>query len=217
MKSGIAESIDVQSKIGMVILAAGASVRMGRPKQVLPYRGQTLIRWAVGTALASVCHPVVVVIGAHAELMKKELECLPVSIAENSEWNCGISSSIRLGVQTLAASGREVDAAVIMLCDQPFVTVGVVNALVETRRMTGKMIVASAYGEARGVPALFSKELFGEITALKGNEGAKQVIAKHADDVATVCFPEGAVDIDTPQEYETLKRRHLIRGSHSVK
>jgi molybdenum cofactor cytidylyltransferase len=64
--------------------------------------------------------------------------------------------------------------------------------------MTGKMIVASAYGEARGVPALFSKELFGEITALKRNEGAKQLIAKHADDVATVCFPEGAVDVDTP-------------------
>jgi molybdenum cofactor cytidylyltransferase len=145
----------------------------------------------------------VVVIGAHAELMKKELECLPVSIAENSEWNSGISSSIRLGIQTLAG---EVDGAVIMLCDQPFVTVSVVNALVETRRMTGKMIVASAYEEARGVPALFSKELFGEITALKGNEGAKQVIAKHADDVATVCFPEGAVDVDTPQEYETLEK-----------
>ena len=206
MKPGIAESVDAQSKIGVVILAAGASLRMGRPKQVLPYRGQTLIRRAVGTALASACHPVVVVIGAHAELMKKELECLPVSVVDNSEWNKGISSSIRIGVQTLAASGGEVDGAVIMLCDQPFVTVGVVNALVETRRKTGKMIVASAYGEARGVPALFSKELFGEITALKGNEGAKQVIANHDDDVATVCFPEGAVDVDTPEEYETLEK-----------
>jgi molybdenum cofactor cytidylyltransferase len=113
---------------------------------------------------------------------------------------------IRIGVQTLAAISREMDGAVIMVCDQPFVTVGVVNALVETRRMTGEMVVASVYVEARGVPALFSKELFGEIAALKGNEGAKQVIAKHADDVASVCFPEGAVDVDTPQEYETLEK-----------
>jgi len=205
MKLRIAESVEAQSKTGVVILAAGSSVRMGRPKQLLTYRGQTLIRWAVGTALASVCHPIVVVTGAHAELVKKELKYLPVSVADNIEWNKGMSSSIRTGVQALAASGGEIDGAVIMLCDQPFVTAGVVNALVETRRRTGKMIVASAYGEARGVPALFGRELFAEMTALEGNGGAKQVIANHPDDVAAVCFPEGAVDVDTPRDYEMLE------------
>ena len=77
MRLTTAQSVDAQSKIGAVILAAGASARMGRPKQLLLYRGQTLIQWAVESALDSVCCPTVVVIGAHAELLKKELEHLP--------------------------------------------------------------------------------------------------------------------------------------------
>jgi molybdenum cofactor cytidylyltransferase len=205
MRLTTAKSVDAQSKIGVVILAAGASARMGRPKQLLLYRGQTLIRWAVESALASVCRPIVVVIGAHAELLKKELLHLPVLVADNGEWQKGMSSSIRIGIETLVTSGEELEGAVIMLCDQPFVTAGVVNALVEARRKTGKMIVASAYGEARGVPAFFSRQFFPEITALKANEGARQVIANHPDDVATISFAEGAIDVDTPRDYEMLE------------
>ncbi len=205
MKLGIAESVNPQSRTGLVILAAGASTRMGRPKQLLVYRGQTLIRRAVESALTSVCRPIVVVIGAHAELVKNELEHLPVLVADNAEWQQGMSSSIRIGVETLITCGEEMEGAVIMLCDQPFVTAGVVNALVEARRKTGKMIVASAYGETRGVPAFFIRRFFPEITALKANEGARQVIANHPDDVATIIFAEGAIDVDTPQDYERLE------------
>jgi len=205
MKLGVPESPDAQSKVGLVILAAGASVRMGRPKQLLLYRGRTLIRWAVETALASVCHPVVVVTGAHAELVKNELKHLPVLVADNGEWEKGMSSSIRIGTETLVATNGDLDGAVVMLCDQPFVTAAVVNALVEARFKTGKRIVASAYGEARGVPAFFGRQLFPEITALEANSGARQVIANHPDDVATVCFAEGAVDVDTPRDYEMLE------------
>ncbi len=220
MKFGIAESVGAQSKIGVLILAAGASARMGRPKQLLLYRGQTLIRWAVESALASVCRPIVVVVGAQAELVKNELEHLPVLVADNGEWQKGMSSSIRIGIETLVTCGVEMEGAVIMLCDQPFVTTGLVNALIETRRKTGKMIVASEYGETRGVPAFFSRQLFSELTALEGNEGARQVIANHPDVVATVCFAEGVVDVDTPQDYELLqtivyeerKRSHSRRG-----
>src|SRR5260370_1586673 len=220
MKFGIAESVGAQSKIGVLILAAGASARMGRPKQLLLYRGQSLIRWAVESALASVCRPIVVVVGAQGELVKNELEHLPVLVADNGEWQKGMSWSIRIGIETLVTCGVEMEGAVIMLCDQPFVTTGLVNALIETRRKTGKMIVASEYGETRGVPAFFSRQLFSELTALEGNEGARQVIANHPDDVATVCFAEGVVDVDTPQDYELLqtivyaerKRSHSRRG-----
>jgi molybdenum cofactor cytidylyltransferase len=205
MKLGTTESVDAQSKIGVVILAAGASVRMGRPKQLLLYRGQTLIRWAVETALASVCHPIVVVTGAHAELVKNELKHLPILVVDNGEWEKGMSSSIRIGIETLVATNGELDGAVVMLCDQPFVTAAVVNALVEARFKTGKSIVASAYGETRGVPAFFSRQLFPEITALEANSGARQVIANHPDDVASVCFAEGVVDVDTPRDYEMLE------------
>ncbi len=200
------------SKIGMMILAAGASTRMGKPKQLLLHRGQTLLRSAVETAVASVCRPTVVVIGAHAELVKKELEHLPILVVENREWEKGMSSSIRIGLDALVHTGAELDGVVIVLCDQPFVTADVLDGLIRAHRKTGQMIVASAYSEARGVPALFARELFGEIGALEGNEGARQVIANHPDDVATVYFPEGAVDVDTPGDYEALSQRKPLVG-----
>jgi molybdenum cofactor cytidylyltransferase len=178
---------------------------MGTPKQLLLHEGQTLLRRAAETALASSCHPVVVVLGAQAEQVQVELDRLPVLIVENRRWEEGMSSSIRVGVEALVAEDEEVDGAVIMLCDQPFVTVGVINELVETHRQTGKPIVASEYGKACGVPALFSNELFVEIAALKGSQGAKQIIANHPRDLATVSFPEGAVDVDTPKDYEQLR------------
>lgn len=205
MTPGITDSVDAQPKIGVVILAAGASTRMGRPKQLLLHRGQTLLRRAVETTLASRCRPVVVVIGAHADQVKQELEHLPVLVAENRNWEEGMSSSIRSGLEKLVADAGEIDGAVIMLCDQPFVTTAVIDELVDQRRETGKLIIASAYQDIRGVPALFGKELFEEIAGLEGNEGAKQLIAKHPEEVATVCFPEAVVDVDTPRDYELLE------------
>jgi molybdenum cofactor cytidylyltransferase len=196
---------DSEAKIGVMILAAGASTRMGRPKQLLLHRGRSLLRWAVEAAPASVCGPVVVVIGAYAELLKNELETLPILVADNREWEKGMSSSIRIGLETLLTSVGEMEGAVIMLCDQPFVAADVVNGLVEARRKTGKNIVASLYREARGVPAFFSSELFAEISRLEANEGARQVIADHPDEVTAVPFPEGAVDVDTPEDYEMLE------------
>lgn len=197
--------MDAQAKIGVVILAAGASTRMGKPKQLLLHRGRTLLRRAVETALASICYPVVVVVGAHAELLRKEVADLPVSVVENREWEKGMSSSIRTGLHELMMTQPEIDAVVVMLADQPLVTAALINQLVDVRRNTGKRIVASAYGTVLGVPALFSRELFAEITALNANEGARQVIANHPDDVASVCFPEAAVDVDTPEDYELLE------------
>jgi molybdenum cofactor cytidylyltransferase len=195
------------SKIGIMILAAGASTRMGKPKQLLLHRGQTLLRSAVETAIASVCRPIVVMIGAHAELLKEELEHLPILVVENREWEKGMSSSIRIGLDAFVDTYAELDGVVITLCDQPLVTPRVINSLVEAHGKTGQMIIASAYGEARGVPALFARELFGEILALEGNEGARQVIANHSDEVATIYFPEGAVDVDTQRDYESLSER----------
>ena len=205
MKHGTTEPLATQAKIGVIILAAGASTRMGQPKQLLLHRGQTLLRRAVDTALGSMCHAVVVVIGAHAELLRKEIEELPVSVAENRNWANGMSSSIQTGLRELMMTHSEIDAAVVMLADQPLVTATLINQLVDVRRNTGKGIVASAYGIVLGVPALFSREFFAEITALNANEGARQVIASHPDDVAVVCFPKAAVDVDTPRDYELLQ------------
>jgi molybdenum cofactor cytidylyltransferase len=179
--------------VGLIILAAGGSTRLGSPKQLLRYDGQTLIRRAVTAAVGSNCDRVVVVIGSRAEDMKRELEGLPVSIVENPEWQSGMSSSIRAGLSEIISD----DAVLIMLCDQPFVTADVLDNLIDTYHKTGMPIVASDYGATRGVPALFSKELFTELTSLTADEGARRIIAKHPEMVATIAFADGVIDIDT--------------------
>lgn len=193
------------SPIGLMILAAGASTRMGTPKQLLAYRGCTLIRHMAEVAIASVCQPIAIVLGANAEQIKPEISQLPIPIVENKQWAEGMSASIRVGLEALLAVNQNLDAVVIALCDQPFVSSQTLNQLVEAYRFTGKLIIASEYSGTFGVPALFSRTWFSEIMALKSNEGAKQIIRKHINKVFSVPFSEGAIDIDTPNDYEQLQ------------
>ena len=177
---------------------------MGQPKQLLVYEGQTLVRRAAETALASVCGPVVVVLGANAVAVGNELE-LPLIVTRNGEWETGMASSLRAGLEAVLAADGGVEGVVVMLCDQPFVNAELIDTLIELRRETRKTIVATEYSDARGVPALFARELFGEIGRLNGHEGARQIIRNHADDTAVVPFAGAAIDIDTQQDYETLR------------
>jgi molybdenum cofactor cytidylyltransferase len=201
------EQFGSQPRIGVVVLAAGASTRMGiaaTPKQLLVYEGQTLMRRAAETALASVCRPVVVVLGANAVPVGNELE-LPVIVTRNREWETGMASSIRAGLEALLAAAAGVDGFVVTLCDQPFVNAELIDTLFERHRETGKTIVATEYGDACGVPALFARELFAEIGRLKGHEGARQIIRNHRDDTVVVPFAGAEIDIDTRQDYEALR------------
>lgn len=192
-------------KTGVIVLAAGGSSRMGSPKQLLRYRGQSLIRRAAETALESICDRVVVVIGNEAQRVKNELDALPVSVIENQNWRTGMSSSIRAGLEEL--SKDDLDAVVLMLCDQPFVTGGVLNNLVATHLRTSKPIVASSYENTQGAPALFTRELFTELRSLTADEGARRIILKYQQSVAAVAFQQGAFDVDTPHEYEVIAAR----------
>ena len=188
--------------VGVIILAAGGSTRLGSPKQLLRCGGETLIRRAANAAIESSCDRVVVVIGSRAEDVKRELEGLAVSIVENTEWQSGMSSSIRAGLSEVIDD----DTVVIMLCDQPFVTAAVLDELIDTHNKTHKPIVASDYGDVRGVPALFSKELFGELASLTADEGARRIIAKHPEMVATIAFAEGVIDVDTNEQLDRITR-----------
>src|SRR5258708_39740897 len=117
------------SDIAIMILAAGGSARMGEPKQLLPYRGSTLIRHAAETAVASGCRPVIVVLGAHADRLAAEVSELAVSVAINEQWASGIGSSIRCGIEHLTAIAPAAQAVVITLCDQPLVSAGIIRHL----------------------------------------------------------------------------------------
>ena len=190
--------------IGIVILAAGASTRMGTPKQLLRYQERSLLHHTVEIAIASICRPIVVVLGAYAQLIQPEISQFPIQIVENLQWNQGMSSSIRVGIGKLRTSNPEVEAVIITLCDQPFISTEIINQLALTYRSTNQPIVACEYAQTLGVPALFSDRLFSELMTLKSSEGAKQVIKKHSQEVFIISFPEGATDIDTPKEYAEL-------------
>ena len=191
-------------RVGAVILAAGSSSRMGRPKQTLQFQGESLIRRAALAALGAGCHPVVVVTGANAELMRSQLDGLDVCEVLNTLWETGMASSIRVGVKGLVGADADAEAAVVMLCDQPHVTAHVISDIIAAHRTTGRTIVASTYGGNFGVPALFSREFFAELERLEGAAGAKQIIYRHASLAHFLPFPDGEVDVDTPDDFSRL-------------
>jgi molybdenum cofactor cytidylyltransferase len=197
---------------GAVVLAAGASTRMGEPKQLLRLDGRTLLRRTVDTLLASPAWPVVVVLGAHMETIRPEVARLPVLIVENREWVEGLASSIRTGVSVLETFSLSIEAALLVLCDQPNLSPDAITRLIETHHRTGKSIVAAGYAcpeRGRGAgppgpPALFARSHFHELMELRGAGGARPLLARHAELLATVDLPELATDLDTPADYRTF-------------
>jgi molybdenum cofactor cytidylyltransferase len=124
--------------------------------------------------------------------------------ANNPEWESGIGSSIRAGIQAVVEANDKVTALVLMLCDQPFVTSDVLRGLITAHRETGREIVASSYGVTIGVPALFGKPLFAELVRLESGAGAKRIIRRHLPQVHLLPFPQGEVDLDTPADFARL-------------
>jgi molybdenum cofactor cytidylyltransferase len=177
---------------------------MGSPKQILQYRGKSLLRRAVLAALGARCHPVIVVTGANAELSRCELDALDVREAFNSCWETGMASSVRAGIEGLVSMDAEVAAAVLLLCDQPYVTSDVIASLLAAHHATRRPVVASTYGGSFGVPALFSRMLFTELTELKGISGAKEIITRHASEAEFLHFQKGEVDVDTRDDFSRL-------------
>lgn len=193
---------DDSPKIGAILLAAGGSSRLGRPKQLVEFQGKTLIRRAAEMLVASVCSPVVVVLGAEIARCSDELAGLDISICINENWGDGISSSIKTGLRDLLELQPDVDAAVIALCDQPFVIDKDLNLLCETFLTAGLPIVAARYGETIGVPALFASEMFDELFSLEGDEGARKLIRRHVDTTSTVEIGRAKFDIDTRDDLQ---------------
>ncbi len=192
------------ASVGLILLAAGESRRMGSPKQLLPFRGRSLLRHAAETALASRCRPVIVVLGAHGDRLREEIGDLPLTAVENPCWVEGMGSSIRTGVAALEAISENVEAAVLMLCDQPLISPQILNDLIATYNKAKPLAVASEYGGTLGVPALFSRTLFPELKSLESATGAKQVLKRHLKDVFSLAVPAGALDVDTPEAYAAL-------------
>ena len=190
-----------EKQVAILLLAAGPSRRLGTPKQMLPYKNRSLLRYITEIAVASKACRTCVVLGAEASRLEKEIAGLPIESVYNPEWKNGLGSSIRSGV---AAMPGVVDAILIMLCDQPLVSAELLDEIIGAYRSSGKPIVACEYGGHLGVPALFDRSLLSELAGLGGDRGARQIIAAHSAEAYKIAFPEGAVDIDTMNDYQSL-------------
>jgi molybdenum cofactor cytidylyltransferase len=194
-------------KIGAVVLAAGASTRMGAPKQLIEIDGKTMVRRAAESAVGADCQPVVVVLGAHFELVRERLAEMPVVIVENAHWRHGMASSIRAGLNEALRAEPELPAVMITLCDQPLVGGADLIRLVELFRESGKPVAAARYAGGVGVPAIFSRALFEELLGLEGDAGARRVISAHADEAVSLDMPSAAIDLDTPLDVESYSAK----------
>jgi molybdenum cofactor cytidylyltransferase len=195
----------VSAELAAVVLAAGLSRRMGRAKLLLIVEGRAVVRMAVDNVLAGGIERIVVVSGAEHEAIAHALAGLPVRFAVNPNPEAGQGSSIAVGI---AALPERVEAALIVLGDQPFLSPEVIPSLAAALARTGLPIVAPRYRDGRGNPVLFARAVFPELLRLAGDRGARAVIERDPSRVAVVDFETSMpADIDTPEDYERLRRR----------
>jgi molybdenum cofactor cytidylyltransferase len=189
--------------IAAVVLAAGRSTRMGRPKLVLEIAGRTVLQHVVAHVRQSRCDPIVVVVGDEADRVARDVRGAGVEIVVNDRYREGMGTSIAAGI---AALPPECEAAIILLGDQPRVTAASIDALIDAHRATGKPLIASRYGEVTGAPTLIGRAMFDEARRLSGDVGGRWLMDRHPDLVGEVPLsPDLAADLDTPEEFARVR------------
>jgi molybdenum cofactor cytidylyltransferase len=191
------------SDTGIIILAAGASTRMGQSKQLLNVEGQSLLTRTVDTALNSLAKKIVVVLGANESDHTRVLSNLSVDVVSNGDWQKGMGSSIKTGLRYLMET-TTLHAVIILVCDQPLLDPAHINKLITEHHTSKKPIVASSYAGTNGVPVLFEKGCFPDLLNLSDDQGAKKIIQQHPEWISTVSFPEGKIDLDTLEDYNSF-------------
>ena len=197
--------------VAVILLAAGGSTRLGSPKQLLTFQGCSLLRRAAAAALATGCRPVVAVLGAWAETLRAELTGSELTLVENPAWERGMGGSIQRGMEALdralaGAEAGEPDGVLLSLCDQPLVGEEALGRLLTVFQAADRTaaVVAAAYDGTVGVPVVFGRTYFDALRNLPEEAGAKALLKQHAAIVTAVPLPEGAVDIDTREQYDRL-------------
>jgi len=190
--------------VEIIILAAGSSSRMGQSKQLLPISGTPMLRKVVLTSMATVADTTLVVLGKNHEAHRRVIDDLDVSIFINEKWEQGIGNSLKAGLTSLLSAKQECSAVLIVLADQPAITTHQLNKLIESFKQSSSPIVASVYAGAPGVPALFDRSLFDDLLNIRDDAGAKVVIQKNLERTTLIDLPDGAIDLDTPEDYRAF-------------
>ena len=188
-------------KTAILILAAGRSRRMGKPKQLLKVGAKTLLQRAIETALGASAGAVYCVIGAQATAIREHIRGYPIHILENTEYNTGLSSSLKCGIE--AVEKGHLRSVLVLLADQPKITAQHLKALLRAHEEAAPAIVATGYPHGLGVPAVFSRVHFARLKGLQGDKGAREILNSNRDKAIGVPFTD-LVDIDTPQDYQNF-------------
>jgi molybdenum cofactor cytidylyltransferase len=186
-------------RVAAIILAAGASIRLGEPKQLITIHGETLLARTIRIAQESGVDQVFAVLGANSEVLRAQAHI--ATILENPLWQQGMATSIHTGVRAASAF----DAILLLTCDQPAVTpFHLAQLLVASEE--GKHIAASVYAERTGIPAIFPQKYFPDLLALEGDQGARNLLRAHQYEVVKVVLENGELDLDTPQSLQAIRR-----------
>lgn len=194
------------NNIYSVILAAGSSSRFASPKQLLEWRGRNLVQHTLQLAQSLFYDRVVVVLGANASAIRATVSPTLATIVDNINWQQGMSTSIRTGIETLP---KDTEAVMLLLCDQPLLKIGMLEKMVILWQQQPELIVASRYNNTIGVPAIFPTHLFPQLRSLNGDAGAKNILMSLQDHLITVAIPEAGIDIDTQDDFAHLQKTSL--------
>jgi len=191
-----------QSRVSIILLAAGSSSRMGQSKQLLEVHGTSLLLHSVRAAIDSGARSVNVILGANELAHREIIRNQPVSVISNHYWKSGMGSSIKAGLNHIVRKYSDTEAVIIMVCDQPAINAAHLRSMMLKFKSSNSPIVASAYSGTAGVPALFSRAFFSNILMLKDEQGAKKIIEQFPEQRATIDFPDGSIDLDTGEDYQ---------------
>ena len=189
-------------ELSILIPAAGASQRLGQPKQLVPYKGKPLIEQIVSCALSLAPREVIVVTGANSHGVQKALRKSPVRLVHNSGWSTGMGSSIALGAE---AVNQQSDGLMIFLCDQWRIQVPDLDALVKAWQSDHRLIISAQTKKYRGPPVIFPANLFEELRKLKRENGAQSILHAHEDRLTTVTIENAAWDLDTKTQLNHMQ------------
>ena len=198
--------------ITAIILAAGSSSRMGQSKQMLQVSGEPLLRYVARVTQESNVTHTLVVLGQHERVHNRIIRDLRVSTCIHPQWEKGMGSSLKVGLEFVLKYYPEMQAIIALVGDQPLLTANHLNKLIDKYKTSKSPIVASAYNGILGVPALFDASHFLALKALDDAHGARQIIEKHKSSAVAVDFPEGSVDLDTPEDYQSYQERIATSG-----
>eukprot|EP01136_Pigoraptor_vietnamica_P031718 Opistho-1_new@92640 len=187
---------------GILILVAGSASRMQQPKMLLPFGEGTILSHLLEETKAVQPTAICVVTGYYHTAILPLLQTEPVLVVYNEQWQEGMAGSIKTGLTALLEQRPALDSVMILVSDQPFITRDLLQNMLQTKENSGKGIVAALYNGVKGTPVLFDKKYFYHLQELQGDKGAKSILQLVPDDIATVDFAEGEMDIDTPEDYE---------------